>query len=166
MDDTENDATNTGRTSDDYGSPDNQKHPHDEAEWDDNTKKDNDEEEEEEEEHEEEDGYEDNGDSKKYQKNRRLNSLLSVYELAPQAPSLGDWSEHETFILLEAWGHRFVKQGRKSLLFDEWQELAKEVSQYSKVKRTDTQCRNRLDTSSFSSFSFTPVPQRLPPMVG
>lgn len=60
--------------------------------------------------------------------------------------SPADWSEHATFVLLDAWGDRFVQLGRKSLHSDEWLEVAKQVSQECKTLRTDTQCRNRLDT--------------------
>ncbi|XP_019198777.1 PREDICTED: trihelix transcription factor ASIL1-like [Ipomoea nil] len=106
----------------------------------------------------------DSGDTQRNQKKRKLKSLLSSYEFVPRAPAaaaagvaapkasvggrnpLADWSEHETFVLLDAWGDRFLKQGRKSLRSEEWQEVAKKVSQESKIKRTDTQCRNRLDT--------------------
>ncbi|RVW34137.1 Trihelix transcription factor ASIL1 [Vitis vinifera] len=60
--------------------------------------------------------------------------------------SLTDWTEHETFVLLDAWGDRFLKLGRKSLRSEEWQEVAEKVSRESRTERTDTQCRNRLDT--------------------
>ncbi|KAE8680783.1 protein SYS1-like protein [Hibiscus syriacus] len=60
--------------------------------------------------------------------------------------SLTDWTEHETFVLLDAWGDRFLQCGRKSLRTEEWQELAEKVSEVSKIERTETQCRNRLDT--------------------
>ncbi|KAL3322253.1 hypothetical protein AABB24_039736 [Solanum stoloniferum] len=104
------------------------------------------------------------GDSQRHQKKRKLKSLLSSYEFAPRVPPpsttaatapkpsfggrnpLSDWSEHETFILLDAWGTRFVRHGRKSLRSEEWQEVAERVSRGSKIERTDTQCRNRLDT--------------------
>ncbi|KAK2984873.1 hypothetical protein RJ640_008638 [Escallonia rubra] len=100
----------------------------------------------------------------KHQKKRKLKSLLSSYEFAPRVPApsaiaapppkpsfggrnpLADWTEHETFILLDAWGDRFLQRGRKSLRSEEWQEVAEKVSQESKIDRTDTQCRNRLDT--------------------
>ncbi|TMW93341.1 hypothetical protein EJD97_011853 [Solanum chilense] len=104
------------------------------------------------------------GDSQRHQKKRKLKSLLSSYEFAPRVPPpsttaatapkpsfggrnpLSDWSENETFILLDAWGTRFVRHGRKSLRSEEWQEVADRVSRGSKIERTDTQCRNRLDT--------------------
>ncbi|KVI05998.1 trihelix transcription factor ASIL2-like [Cynara cardunculus var. scolymus] len=100
----------------------------------------------------------------RHPKKRKLKSLLSSYEFAPRVPpptmaptstakpsfggrnTLTDWSEHETFVLLEAWGDRFLQCGRKSLRSEEWQEVADRVSQDSKIERTDSQCRNRLDT--------------------
>ncbi|CBI36159.3 unnamed protein product, partial [Vitis vinifera] len=100
----------------------------------------------------------------RHQKKRKLKSLISSYEFAPRVavpsavaapapkPSFGgrnsltDWTEHETFVLLDAWGDRFLKLGRKSLRSEEWQEVAEKVSRESRTERTDTQCRNRLDT--------------------
>ncbi|MFS7909653.1 putative transcription factor MYB family [Helianthus anomalus] len=101
----------------------------------------------------------------RHPKKRKLKSLSSSFELAPRVPlpppqvglalpagksggrnTLTDWSERETFILLDAWGERFLQRGRKSLRSEEWQEVAEKVSQGSKLERTDTQCRNRLDT--------------------
>lgn len=57
-----------------------------------------------------------------------------------------DWSEDSTFVLLDAWGELFVKNGRKSLRSEEWSEVAKKVNQASRITRSDSQCRNRLDT--------------------
>ncbi|XP_059640967.1 trihelix transcription factor ENAP1-like [Cornus florida] len=103
-------------------------------------------------------------DIERHQKKRKLKSLLSSYEFAPRVPApsvaaasaskpsfgrrnlLTDWTEHETFVLLDAWGDRFLQRGRKSLRSEEWQEVAEKVSQKSKIERTDTQCRNRVDT--------------------
>ncbi|PWA87546.1 trihelix protein [Artemisia annua] len=100
----------------------------------------------------------------RHPKKRKLKSLLLSYELAPRVPpvtpaptsgrkysyggrnTLTDWTEHETFVLLEAWGDRFLQCGRKSLRSEEWQEVADRVSQVSKMERSDSQCRNRLDT--------------------
>lgn len=59
---------------------------------------------------------------------------------------LTDWTERETFVLLDAWGDKFLQRGRKSLRSEEWQEVAEKVSERSTIERTDTQCRNRLDT--------------------
>lgn len=99
-------------------------------------------------------------------KKRKLKSLISAYEFAPRVAvpssaaaacsvpkpslsgrkSLTDWTEHETFALLDAWGDRFLQHGRKSLRSEQWQEVAEKVSEVSKTERTETQCRNRLDT--------------------
>ncbi|CAK9174622.1 unnamed protein product [Ilex paraguariensis] len=125
---------------------------------------DDDEDEEEEDEDDNYNGDVGDGDLQRHQKKRKLKSLLSNYEFAPRVPpsatvaasapkpsfggrnSLTDWTEHETFVLLDAWGDRFLEHGRKSLRSEEWQEVAEKVSQESKIDRTDTQCRNRLDT--------------------
>ncbi|GER52430.1 sequence-specific DNA binding transcription factors [Striga asiatica] len=103
-------------------------------------------------------------DSQKHPKKKKLKALIPSYEFAPRVPPastvvssnpkpsyggrnpLTDWTEHETLVLLDAWGERFLKQGRKSLRSEEWQEVAEKVSQESRIERTDTQCRNRLDT--------------------
>ncbi|KAK8480815.1 hypothetical protein V6N13_023890 [Hibiscus sabdariffa] len=111
-----------------------------------------------------EDDDNEGGDLGRLPKKRKLKSLVSSYEFAPRvtapavaAPSvlkpsyggrnsLTDWTEHETFVLLDAWGDRFLQCGRKSLRTEEWQEVAEKVSEISKIERTETQCRNRLDT--------------------
>ncbi|GAV75812.1 Myb_DNA-bind_4 domain-containing protein [Cephalotus follicularis] len=103
-------------------------------------------------------------DLERHPKKRKLKNIVSSYEFAPRAPappiaarpmpkqsfggrnSLTDWTERETFVLLEAWGDKFLQRGRKSLRSEEWQEVAEKVSEISKIERTDTQCRNRLDT--------------------
>ncbi|GMH14256.1 hypothetical protein Nepgr_016097 [Nepenthes gracilis] len=90
----------------------------------------------------------------------KLRSLISSYEFVPRVPataafarssfvgrnSLAEWTEHETFVLMEAWGDRLLQLGRKSLQSEEWKQVAEKVSRESKTRRTDTQCRNRLDT--------------------
>ncbi|XP_047963546.1 trihelix transcription factor ASIL1-like [Salvia hispanica] len=102
------------------------------------------------------------GDPQRLPKKRKLKTLLSSYEFArriPASPSppvpkpsyggrnpLLDWTERETSVLLDAWGERYLKRGRKSLRSEEWQEVSEKVSQGSQIERTDTQCRNRLDT--------------------
>ncbi|KAH1048029.1 hypothetical protein J1N35_038813 [Gossypium stocksii] len=121
---------------------------------------------------EDEDDYNEGGDDRKnvvanlgrHPKKRKLKSLVSSYEFAPRVPapavaaqsvlkssyggrnSLTDWTEHETLVLLDAWGDCFLQCGRKSLRTEEWQEVAEKVSEISKIERTETQCRNRLDT--------------------
>ncbi|KAL4559973.1 hypothetical protein LXL04_032121 [Taraxacum kok-saghyz] len=107
-------------------------------------------------------------DSFRHPKKRKLKKLLSTFQFSPRVPpppssqptltastsksssggrnTLTDWTEHQTFILLEAWGERFLQRGRKSLRSEEWQEVAEKVSHESKSERTNAQCRNRLDT--------------------
>ncbi|RYR50737.1 hypothetical protein Ahy_A07g037360 [Arachis hypogaea] len=78
--------------------------------------------------------------------NEYLQDNNDVDEEDEEQNSLTDWTEHETFVLLDAWGDRFLQRERKSLRSDEWHEVADEVSKVSKIDRTDTQCRNRIDT--------------------
>ncbi|KAB2081467.1 hypothetical protein ES319_A05G133800v1 [Gossypium barbadense] len=106
-------------------------------------------------------GYNENSndvDLERHPKKRKLKNLLSSYEFAPRVPapaaaassmpkpshggrnSLTDWTEHETFVLLDAWGDCFLQRGRKSLRSEEWQEVAEKVSKVSMIERTDTQC--------------------------
>ncbi|KAJ7011752.1 trihelix transcription factor ASIL1-like [Populus alba x Populus x berolinensis] len=94
------------------------------------------------------DEEEEDDDIERHPKKRKLKSLVSSYEFAPLGGRnpLTDWTEHETFVLLDAWGEKFLQRGKKSLRSDEWQEVAEKVSDKSKIERTDTQCRNRLDT--------------------
>ncbi|KAF2301301.1 hypothetical protein GH714_022489 [Hevea brasiliensis] len=81
-------------------------------------------------------------DLERHPKMRKLKSIVSSYEFAPRVPAppvtassapkpsfagrnpLTDWTEHETFVLLDAWGDKFVQRGRKSLRSEEWQEVA------------------------------------------
>lgn len=98
--------------------------------------------------------------SRRHQKKRRLDNLVSNYEFAPRTnanPSKeayggvpdrsGDeWSENATFVLLEVWGDRYLQLGRKSLRGDDWVEVAEKVSEMCKMEINETQCRNRLET--------------------
>lgn len=105
---------------------------------------------------EDEDDGEDSSESRG--KRRRLDRYARGFELVPRSvtsPALkplhcrtssADWSEDSTFALLDAWGDRYLQNGRKSLRSDEWGEVAKKVSQGSKTPRSEAQCRNRLDT--------------------
>ncbi|XP_020242644.1 trihelix transcription factor ASIL2-like, partial [Asparagus officinalis] len=101
------------------------------------------------------DNDEDNSSLESRGKRRKLDN----FEFVPRKPppivanskpavknSPPDWSEESTFILLDAWGDLFVKNGSKSLRSDEWSEVAKKVNQASRITRSDSQCRNRLDT--------------------
>ncbi|KAJ0524485.1 putative transcription factor Trihelix family [Helianthus annuus] len=88
--------------------------------------------------------------SRRHQKKRRLDNIVSSYEYA-NAPrvserSSGDeWSENATYVLLEVWGDRFLQLGRKSLRGDDWVEVAEKVSEMCKMEIDEAQCRNRLE---------------------
>ncbi|XP_074574871.1 uncharacterized protein LOC141831411 isoform X3 [Curcuma longa] len=105
-------------------------------------------------------GEDDDSSSDSIGKRRRIDKLALGYEFAPRVPPPSaappakpptrtlppEWSEDSTFVLLDAWGDRYVQNGRKSLRADQWSEVGKKVLQASKVHRTDAQCRNRIDT--------------------
>ncbi|KAL0354705.1 UNVERIFIED_CONTAM: hypothetical protein Sradi_3917400 [Sesamum radiatum] len=79
------------------------------------------------------DDDDDFGDLERHPKKRKLKTLLSSYEFAPRVPApslssasasvpktsyggrnpLTDWTEHETFILLDAWVIDFSNKGRR-----------------------------------------------------
>ncbi|KAK1377578.1 trihelix transcription factor ASIL2 [Heracleum sosnowskyi] len=91
-------------------------------------------------------GYDGNDESKRRQKKRKLETLVSRYEFAPRVrDSSAEWSEDESFVLLEVWGERFLQLGRKSLRSEDWIEVAEKVSELCKVERSHVQCRNKLD---------------------
>ncbi|XP_042389365.1 trihelix transcription factor ASIL1-like isoform X1 [Zingiber officinale] len=105
-------------------------------------------------------GEDDDSSSDSRGKRRRIDKLALGFEFAPRVPPPSaappakpptrtlppEWSEDSTFVLLDAWGDRYVQNGRKSLRADQWSEVGKKVLQASKVHRTDAQCRNRIDT--------------------
>ncbi|OAY27331.1 trihelix transcription factor ASIL2 [Manihot esculenta] len=95
-----------------------------------------------------------NNDFDRYPKRQKLKSSVSNYELVPRSGRLlsyeegnfsPDWSEHEKFVLLEVWGDRFLQLGRNSLRSEDWVEVAEKVSESSKIKRTETQCKLMMD---------------------
>nr|UXP11769.1 trihelix family transcription factor [Paeonia rockii] len=59
------------------------------------------------------------------------------------------WSEGSTATLVEAWGERFLELKRGNLRQKDWKEVADAVNDRSngvKPRRTDIQCKNRIDT--------------------
>lgn len=92
-------------------------------------------------------------------KKRKVSGVAgSSYEFAPRVKfayhrggsgsgscSGEDWNEHETLVLLEVWGEKFLQLGRNSLRSEEWHEVAEKVSEELKSERTVTQCRSVLD---------------------
>lgn len=56
------------------------------------------------------------------------------------------WSEDETQALIEAWGSRHLALNRGNLRQHHWQEVAAAVNAAVAGRRTDVQCKNRIDT--------------------
>ncbi|XP_059663246.1 trihelix transcription factor ASIL2-like [Cornus florida] len=60
------------------------------------------------------------------------------------------WSEDATHTLIEAWGERYVELNRGNLRQKHWQDVADAVNarhgHVKKARRTDIQCKNRIDT--------------------
>ncbi|XP_058730439.1 trihelix transcription factor ENAP2-like isoform X1 [Vicia villosa] len=63
------------------------------------------------------------------------------------------WSEDATFTLIDAWGERYLDLNRGNLRQKHWQEVADAVNDLhaagnnnKKARRTDVQCKNRIDT--------------------
>ncbi|PPR96862.1 hypothetical protein GOBAR_AA23803 [Gossypium barbadense] len=88
----------------------------------------------------------DDVDSRRHPKKRKLKDLVSSYEFVCRVPAPEVASTSVPKPSCDAWGDRFLQRKRKSLRAEEWQEVAEKVSEVSKIERTDTQCRNRLDT--------------------
>ncbi|KAL9151333.1 hypothetical protein ABFS82_11G045800 [Erythranthe guttata] len=82
-------------------------------------------------------------DSKRHPKKRKLESFVSNYDAAP--PRREIWSEEESFVLLEAWGERYMELGRRSLRGEDWVDLAEKIAEMSGAERTELGCRNQLD---------------------
>ncbi|XP_021720416.1 trihelix transcription factor ASIL2-like [Chenopodium quinoa] len=59
------------------------------------------------------------------------------------------WSEGATSVLIDAWGERYMELSRGNLKQKHWKEVADIVSSredFTKVPKTDIQCKNRIDT--------------------
>ncbi|GAB4827619.1 hypothetical protein Ancab_034502 [Ancistrocladus abbreviatus] len=59
------------------------------------------------------------------------------------------WSEGATAALIEAWGERHLRCNRGNLRQNDWKEVADAVNSResgAKSRRTDIQCKNRIDT--------------------
>ncbi|KAL2321245.1 hypothetical protein Fmac_030214 [Flemingia macrophylla] len=83
-------------------------------------------------------------------KKRKVTGGGNSYEFAarvkfPYGSGSEEWNEHETMVLLEVWGEKFLQLGRNSLRSEEWHEVAEKVSEELKVERSVTQCRGVLD---------------------
>ncbi|PIN08785.1 Transcription factor GT-2 [Handroanthus impetiginosus] len=60
------------------------------------------------------------------------------------------WTEEATATLVDAWGRRYLELNRGNLRQKDWQEVADAVNarhgHTKKTRRTDVQCKNRIDT--------------------
>ncbi|CAL5342731.1 unnamed protein product [Camellia sinensis] len=60
------------------------------------------------------------------------------------------WSNDATYTLVEAWGDRYLDLNRGNLRQKHWQDVADAVNavhgHVKKARRTDVQCKNRIDT--------------------
>uniref|UniRef100_A0A0D9V501 Myb/SANT-like DNA-binding domain-containing protein n=1 Tax=Leersia perrieri TaxID=77586 RepID=A0A0D9V501_9ORYZ len=68
---------------------------------------------------------------------------------APARTSPPEWTEDSTFALLDSWGDRFVRAGRRSLRADEWLEVSRVAAAAASRPAgyySESQCRNRIDT--------------------
>ncbi|XP_006852424.2 trihelix transcription factor ASIL2 [Amborella trichopoda] len=76
----------------------------------------------------------------------------TVYRPSPSSTSTREdcWSEGATVTLIDAWGERYLELNRGNLKQKHWQEVADAVNSrhgsVSRPRRTDVQCKNRLDT--------------------
>ncbi|XP_019423039.1 PREDICTED: trihelix transcription factor ASIL2-like [Lupinus angustifolius] len=70
---------------------------------------------------------------------------MTIDSLAEALPS-ACWSETATFTLIDAWGKRYLHLNRGNLRQKQWQEIAGTVNRRHGHRRTEVQCKNRLDT--------------------
>ncbi|KAL6977494.1 hypothetical protein U1Q18_026293 [Sarracenia purpurea var. burkii] len=77
------------------------------------------------------------------------------------------WSEGATETLIEAWGDRYLQLNRGNLRQKDWKEVADAVNARQngvKPRRTDVQCKNRVDTlkKKFKLEKSKPAPSKWP----
>lgn len=87
------------------------------------------------------------------QQHQNNNSLAGVVPIQQSKANGGGredcWSEGATGVLIDAWGERYLELSRGNLKQKHWKEVADIVSSredYTKVPKTDIQCKNRIDT--------------------
>ncbi|KNA09549.1 hypothetical protein SOVF_152590 [Spinacia oleracea] len=57
------------------------------------------------------------------------------------------WNEESTGVLIEAWGERYLRSNRGNLRQNDWNDVADAVNSAGVIRRrTDIQCKNRIDT--------------------
>ncbi|OUZ99140.1 hypothetical protein BVC80_9077g77 [Macleaya cordata] len=78
------------------------------------------------------------------------------------------WSEGATATLIEAWGDRYLQLSRGNLRQKDWKEVANAVNDrqdgVNKPRRTDIQCKNRIDTvkKKYKIEKAKPAPSKWP----
>ncbi|CAH8383067.1 unnamed protein product [Eruca vesicaria subsp. sativa] len=82
--------------------------------------------------------------NERFQKRLKPNKPVSGYDFA--GPSDANWRDHESFVLLEVWGDRFLQLGRRILRNEDWNEVAEEVSEELRSERSETQCCRMIDS--------------------
>jgi hypothetical protein len=68
---------------------------------------------------------------------------------APPARPVPEWTEGSTFALLDAWGDRYVRSGRRGIRAEEWLEVARLAAAADGRPAgyfSESQSRNRIDT--------------------
>lgn len=78
-------------------------------------------------------------------KRRRLDRYQFVPRTAAPTPVPADWSKESTFALIEAWGDRFLSNGRRKLHSDQWAQVVRLVNEVSGTRYSEQDCRNRVD---------------------
>ncbi|GFZ04332.1 sequence-specific DNA binding transcription factor [Actinidia rufa] len=84
--------------------------------------------------------------------NNTLTLALPIQQPRPAGNGGGRedcWSEGATSVLIDAWGERYMELSRGNLKQKHWKEVADIVSSredYTKLPKTDIQCKNRIDT--------------------
>ncbi|XP_038699149.1 trihelix transcription factor ASIL2 [Tripterygium wilfordii] len=97
--------------------------------------------------------FEGSHDFRRYPKRQKLKNSVDNFQFVARSTksSFGDrnsgsnWSEDEEFVLLEAWGDKFLQFGR-SLRSEDWVEVAEKVTEETGSRRTEAQCRSILDS--------------------
>ncbi|XP_078152234.1 trihelix transcription factor ENAP2-like [Carex rostrata] len=82
-------------------------------------------------------------------KRRRVDRYDQDFEFVARTkaptPVLADWSKESTFALIEAWGDRFLSNGRRKLHSDQWAQVVRLVNEVSGTTYSELDCRKRVE---------------------
>jgi Myb/SANT-like DNA-binding domain len=82
-------------------------------------------------------------------KRRRVDRYDQTSQFVPRtaAPTSVpvDWSKESTFVLIKAWGDRFLSNGRRKLHSDQWAQVVRLVNEVSGTRYSEQDCRNRVE---------------------